>query len=497
MNWTFLLRRPANVQGRSSTGAAPQAVAQARTSEGAPMRRSENADGSPRKSSSSTKLVAMICIEIIVLGGLTPTALLWFVKAQSLSLVLPLLVLIPLLLGLQYGFFAGTCGALLTLVTFAGITYLTPGLLSEFPKAQSIGLLLVGMCAGEARDIWNARLRKLDYLCNYHQTRLQQFTSAYQLLQVSHSQLERRMASGTNNLRTALDRLALRDPVFDVARNEPFGGIGEWLLEIMVEAGSLHVASLYEMNGKGSLRLPSVATVGKATDLSLFNPLLRETLRTGLLTSVHASNEAVHEHVIAVVPLIDATGHIHGIVGIYDMPFLDIHQDTFELLGVLGRHRGDILARRTRPIGEMQSPFALRECLQRNLADANRHALPAALIACKIVDAEHRDSLVNHCCTSSRGLDQSWISINRKGQSVIVKLLPLTDEVGVRSYLARLESDQAGSGTAMHGIVTYQWMLGKDVTADELLEEVCAACDMEAPDSRPEIPLPFLAEAAL
>ena len=95
--------------------------------------------------------------------------------------------------------------------------------------------------------------------------------------------------------------------------------------------------------------------VGQATDLSLFNPLLRETLRTGALTSVHASNEAVHEHVIAVVPLIDAAGHTHGVVAIYDMPFLSIHQDTFELLGVLGRHIGDILSRRARPLGTTQS----------------------------------------------------------------------------------------------------------------------------------------------
>ncbi len=497
MKWTLLLRRPKKVRGFRASGAAPETPAQERTSDGEPKSRNGKAARGLAPSNFDMKLAGASFFEIIVLGGLIPTALLWFVQAQSLPMVLPALVLFPLLLGLQYGFLAGSCGSLLTVLVFAGMACLKPGLLGEFPKAQAIGLLLVGMGAGQARDIWNARVRRLDYLCHYHRTRLEQFTSAYQLLQVSHSQLERRMAGGTNNLRAALDRLELRDPVFDVARDEPLGGIGEWLLEIMVEAGNLHIAALYEMNCKGILRLPSVAMVGKATDLSVFNPLLRETLRTGSLTSVHANNEAVHEHVIAVVPLIDATGHIHGIVGIYDMPFLSIHQDTFELLGVLGRHMGDILSRRTRPMGETQSPFALRECLQRNLADAKRHALPAALVACRIVDAEHRDSLVNHCCNSSRGLDQSWISINRQGQSVIVKLLPLTDEAGVKSYLARLEREQADSGAAMHGIVTYQWMLDKNRTADEMLTEVCAACDMDVPESMPEKPLHFLSEAAL
>ncbi len=461
------------------------------------MSTNENAADSLAPSGSDLKRAVTSSIEILVLGGVVPTALLWFVKAQALPFVLPALVLIPLLLGLQHGFAAGTGSALLTVLALAMVGHLKPGLPGEFPKAQAIGLLLAGMVSGQARDIWNTRLQKLERLSHYHRTRLEQFTSAYHLLQVSHSQLERRMAGGANNLRTALDRLERRDPVVDVAGHEPLGGMGEWLLEIMAEAGNLHTAALYEMNGKGILRFPSVAMVGQATDLSLFNPLLRETLRTGALTSVHASNEAVHEQVIAVVPLIDATGHTHGVVAIYDMPFLSIHQDTFELLGVLGRRIGDILARRARPLGTTQSAFTLRESLQRHLADAQRHGFPAALIACRIIDTEHRATLVNGCCNSSRGLDQSWISTNQKGQPVIVKLLPLTDEAGANSYLARLKDGQAGSGIAPNGIVTYQWMLDKQRTADELLAQVCAACDLQVLDATPATPRTFPSEAAL
>ncbi|MEO5660371.1 MAG: PelD GGDEF domain-containing protein [Polaromonas sp.] len=429
------------------------------------------------------RLAVMAYLEVLVFGGLIPAALLWLAHGQGLHILLPALVLGPLLLGLHYGFFAGTCGAISTAAVLAAITSLKPELLGEFPRAPVVGLLLVGMGSGEARDIWATRLQRLNYLCRYHQTRLKQFTSDYQLLQVSHSQLERRLAGSANNLRAAMERLKLRKPISDAARNEPLGGIGDWVLEIMAEAGNLHTAAVYDMNGQGILRLPYVAMLGRATDMSLFNPLLRETLHTGSLTSVRASNEAVHEHVIAVVPLVDASGHIHGIVSINEMPFLSIHQDTFELLGVLGRHIGDILARRARPMKDTQGPFSLREGLQRNLVDARKHAFPAALIACRIVDAVQRDSLVSHCCQSSRGLDQSWISINRKGETVILKLLPLTDEVGVKSYFARLESQQAGGSPAMHGITTYLWMLEKNRTADEILAEVYAACDIEPLDS--------------
>jgi hypothetical protein len=423
--------------------------------------------------------VGLVAVETLVFGGLLPGALVWFSRGQSQHFVLPLLVFFPLLLGLRYGFVAGSLGAALTAAAVAWMNHLNPAVLGDYPKAQAVALLLAGMAAGEARDLWNARMRQLDYICRYHQTRLQQFTGAYQALQVSHAQLERRMVGGVTSLRTALERLRLREPAAGSDPQAPLGGLGDWLLEIMADAGSLHTAAVYALNDRGVLRLPAVAMIGQAAELSPFNPLLRETLRTGALTSVHAGNEAAHEPVIAVVPLVDATGHIHGVVSISDMPFLNIHQETFELLGVLGRHIGDILARRTRPAGELLGFHALRYSLQRNVLDVKKHGLPAALLACKIVDAARSDALVAHCCHDSRGLDQSWISRNRKGQPVVVKILPMTDEAGVKRFLARLESGPPGATGAKGGIITYLWMLDKHHTADDLLSEIAAACDIE------------------
>lgn len=442
-----------------------------------------------------SRLASTSYFEIIVLAGLLPAVLMWWAQpeAQALPFLFTVLMLIPLLMGLHYGFYAATSSSLLMMAVFGSLVYLKPGLLNEFPKAQSIGLLLVGMCAGEAHDIWENRLQRVTYLCKYHRTRLEQFSSAYQLLRVSHTQLERTMAGGASSLRAALEQLMRCEPPSDAAQHEPLGGIGLWLLDIMAEAGNLHAAAVYEINAKGILRLPPVAMVGKAADLSPFNPLLRETLRTGSLTSVHAAHEPVHEHVIAIVPLTDATGHIHGVVVIYDMPFLNVHQETFELLGVLGRHAGDIVARRVQPMGATQDRFVLRENLARNLAETVKYGLPAALVACKVVDAACRDFLMAQC-SRSRGLDQSWTAVNRSGESVMVKLLLLTDESGVKSYLARLNTELAVSGGAVQGIATYHWMLDGQRTADALLTELCAVCDL---DAMPAKPLDVLVAAVL
>jgi hypothetical protein len=169
------------------------------------------------------------------------------------------------------------------------------------------------------------------------------------------------------------------------------------------------------------------------------------------------------------------------------MPFLSVHEDTFELLAVLGRHIGDILMRRARPVGETQVRFSLQESLERSVVDAKKSGLPAVLIACQVIDADCRYSLVDHCCKSSRGLDQSWISVNRRGESVIVKLLPLTDEAGASSYLARLESEQAADCMAK-GILTHRWMLDGLRSADELLVGLCTVCDMNVLDVSPARP---------
>lgn len=431
----------------------------------------------------SNRLSGSAWLEILIFGGLLPAALVWFGQTQPLPLLLSALLLSPLLLGLHYGFVAGTSGAVLTAGAVAWLAHLKPDVLTEFPKAHIMALLLIGMCAGQARDRWAARVRRFSYLSDYHQTRLQQFTGNYQLLQVSHAQLERRLAGGASSLRTSLQQLKLREPVFDSADKEPLGGIGPWLLDIMVESGHLHTAAVYALNERGGLLLPAVATVGKEGGLSLFNPLLRETLRTGMLTSVQAGNEAVHEQVIAVIPLVDACGQIHGVVSISDMPFLSVHQDTFELLGLLGRHIGDVLARRTRSLGDGQGASGLRQCLERNLDDARRHGLPAALLACKVVDAARRDASVMACCHSSRGLDQSWVALNRKGQPVVFTLLPLTDEAGVKSYLARLESQEAGGSPRARAIVPHLWMLDRQRSADDILAEIGVVCNIESLDA--------------
>lgn len=444
-------------------------------------------EGCDVRSGSTKASGRTVTMEVLVFGGLIPLVLLWWVPVQALQHVLPLLCLSPLLLGLRHGFNAGTGAAALLSAVVVWVTLVNPGMLSAFPGAQIIGLMIAGMGAGEARDIWTARVRQLDALSRHHQARLQQFTNAYHLLQVSHAQLEQRMAGGENNLRAALERLKQREPHFDRATQEPLDGLADALLEIMVEQAGLYVASVYALNERGKLRLPAVARAGNAPELSIFNPLLREALQTGMLTSVHPEQDASLDQVLAIVPLVDSSGYIHGVVSVHDMPFTQVNQDTFALLGVLGSHMGNILTHRPRPMGDTEGRYTLRESLQRYLADVDKHELAVALVACKVLDETHRDALMALCLQDGRGLDQSWTAVDRDGHPVVVKLMPLTPEAGARAYLARMQGAALALGATVEGMATWLWMPDRSSTVDGLLEKIYATCAIDAPQTPPEV----------
>lgn len=418
--------------------------------------------------------------ETLLFGAVVSLMLLWFsAQGRWANYAFPLLYLLPLVLGLRYGFVAGLTTGALASGSMVLVVTLRPDPALVAVAAQSIGLLLVGMVAGQARDSSNSRLRKLDALARYRHERLEQFTSAFHLLKVSHAQLEQRVAGGALNLRNALERLKQRAPQTGDQGSPPLAELAADLLHILVEQGDLYTAALYAVNERHLPCMPALAQAGNAPELSVFNPMLREALRTGRVTSAKAGAETGHDEVIAIVPLVDSRGHVHAVVAIYDMPFLAANVDTFGLLGVLGKHMGDILASRTRSLDATGNVASLRESIQRHLVDAREHGVPTALLAFRIAPASWRDQLVAHCSRSGRGLDQSWLAYDRQGHPAVFRLLPLTDELGAHTFMRRLQLERVGSRTAESGMVSYLWMLDRFASADDMVAEVGRTCSVD------------------
>jgi len=436
-------------------------------------------------------------VETLLIGGLLPFLILWVLPGEARSTVIPLLFLPPLMLGLRYGSREGSVGAILTAAALAWVSHLQPGGLAAQVGIQIVGLVLTGMIAGEARDIWARRLARLSQQARYHQARLEQFTAAYQLLKVSHTQLEQRLVGAEPSLRSALELLKLREKRFLLDQHLPLSGTAQELITILAEQGNLYTAAIYEVNARGLVQTPAAARVGDPPELSVFNPLLRETLKTGLLTSANMGYEASHEHVIAVVPLVDSSGRIHAVVSINDMPFDRVNNDTFSLMAVLGKHMGDILARLTRSAADARDGMDLQTSLQRHWVDVNAYGLHVAVISCKVVDTARREALLALCSASGRGLDESWLCEDTTNRPVVIKVLPLTDQEGATAYIARLQKARVDGAPARNGLVTNLWLLGQHSDAGKLLAEIQSTCEIASFSSTVELTAPTAQEAVL
>ncbi len=368
-------------------------------------------------------------------------------------------------------------------------SYFQSTILPEFPKSPAIIFLIAGSIAGQFRDYWASHLRRLHALSNYHQKRLAQFSSSFHLLELSHAQLERQLAGTTISLRTSLQRLKQQLQTREVNRECPLGGIGAWLLDFLAEVGNLHVAAIYAIDEHGKLAAAPVSVLGEAKELPPTHPLLLEALSTGAVTSIHA-HDLDSGTVIAIVPLVDSHRHVHGIVSINAMPFIAIHQRTFDVLGIIARQMGDILTSHNPAQPGALPKETLQGSLQRALQIAQHDGLPVAVIACKIVEPIKSEHIIKLCLEVIRGVDQSWLWHDRLGHPLIINILPMADEAAAQSQIQRLRQriiEQCGRVTAAD-FQSNVWAVKPNQDVDALLEIICSTCDIQAAESLDDFP---------
>ena len=152
-------------------------------------------------------------IESAVLAGLVPLAGAWVSRRDPLFVhaAFPWSAIAPLIAGVRYGFGAGFGCAVLVVFTMLGAWqhYLPlPFPAEEFPMQLSVGLLIVGMVAGEFSDLSKRRLHGLETEQEQLRRRFDGFARTYQALRLSHDLLESRVAGATSTVREGLRALA-------------------------------------------------------------------------------------------------------------------------------------------------------------------------------------------------------------------------------------------------------------------------------------------------
>ncbi|PTR17417.1 hypothetical protein C8R31_101580 [Nitrosospira sp. Nsp2] len=348
-------------------------------------------------------------------------------------------VLAPLLAGLRYGFVYAFVSALLILAALGVAINQQWQAAPGFPLAWAIGVVVVGMVAGEFRDIWGRRLHRLEGAYQYRAERLEEFTRSYQLLRLSHDRLEQTVANSGFSLREGIIRLQSGLETIDGLTHASFTR----LLEFVAEYAALTQASIVGLSGDRVDSAKVLAGVGERFAIDEGDPVVAAALESGELATVNLVKEqAVDQNtLLAAIPLADSTGDIHAILMVRSMPFFAFHEDNLKLIAVLVGHGVDHLrfGAATSSTGRFIAAF------ERVCQDHARFKLDATLLKVSAAIGEgNRESETGELArvyeklrSSVRGIDLICIGRDDKGEFVIWVLLPLTDIAGAKAWMQR------------------------------------------------------------
>ncbi|MEH6388966.1 PelD GGDEF domain-containing protein [Pseudomonas profundi] len=377
--------------------------------------------------------------------GFTALALIlgfWLTPDDPLQVFgFPWPMLAPLLLGVRYGFVKALVSASLLVFTLLLLRYYGP-LYDALPGPYIIGVLVSSMLVGEFRDLWGRRLQRLKMANDYRQYRLDEFTRAHQMLRISHDRLEQRVAGSDQSLRSSL--LLLRERMREVKTpGETLIWMAEPIIGLLGQYGSLRVAGLYAVNKERQMLPWPLATIGEMGEVDADDRMIRLCIDRGDLVSVGADSiehgeEQGFSSLQACIPLIDTHGTLLAVLAVRQMPFFLFNDKTLSLLVLLAGHAADLLQSDPRalqlPGADMQT---FSQHLHRSLMDTERHRLPGTL--CLLELSEVDEDLMRLFIESQRGLDLHLRVRNGRGHDCLLILMPLTPQMGVGGFAARLE----------------------------------------------------------
>jgi hypothetical protein len=304
--------------------------------------------------------------------------------------------------------------------------------------------------------------------------------------------LEQQTANYIKSLRTSL--LDIEKQMLVLAKDDgaPLSGIGDHILDILSEYASIQTASVYAVSKNKKVILSPLARLGNPPALWATNPLLIAALNTGNVTSIQTHNEGVEHDILVVVPLIDVFQKIWGVVIINEMSMFAMQENTMDLLALLGGHIGDLVQRRAQANLLSKDVWLDFEYeLRRILKEVLSFKIDAAVVVSIINCVETQDVFIEKFRSELRGLDKVLNFKDYSGRQIIIHLLPLTDENGLKSFLYRLglmdsidietltdneKSENSNCQTLGNDITIYTWTLNNAHSPEKVLSKIASLC---------------------
>lgn len=376
-------------------------------------------------------------VELVFFACLLPSLGVWMFSSNPTGSAsgFPWVIVGTLLFSARYG------------SSWGGACALVSGLYLQLPLAAYEGIaaenlhlalaaLVMSLVIGDASAAWRSRSQKAEAENHYLRHRLKQFSADYHVLKVSHGLLEEHMVGQRLSLREALQRLK---PVLSSGGD----GLesGSELMAVFSQFCSIQVAGLYAMSGPRTVDVTPVAIHGDMFDLPVFDPVLRRAISTCEVVSIKLESLADRHHdhcLLAVVPLVDIEGHIHGVLAIKDMHFMAFQQQNLNLLALLGSYVGNQFTR-SKGASMSRANWFFSE-VDIALRFSCSHGTESTLLSLKFCNHQLSDRVAHVLSESIRSLDASWIVENDERVPVLCLLLPLMSEVQSQAFLRRINT---------------------------------------------------------
>lgn len=335
---------------------------------------------------------------------------------------------------LRYGAILGVLGGLCVAAAWYFFHGAQEG--AYFPLDLFVGGMAQLVIVGHFCDLWHGRLRRLKALNTYLDDSLRSLTNHHYLLKVSHERLERDTLVKPFTLRDACEYLHGLPRAHD-AETLPNA---EAMLSFVATGCQLDEASVFAVDGQSVNPLP-IATVGMPFELDAADVLVQACIRQKSMVHLRQADGA-RSHYLVCAPIMAASGRLLGILVVRRMSFLSLNEENLRLLLALlsyyagGIEQGRLLSLVRHSLPACPEGFAIE--LARLASLQQRSGIKSSLAGLVVPRGAGADAMMEQIEHAHRMLDLVW-AYDLDNTRVAIVLLPLTDDVGVNGYLARVE----------------------------------------------------------
>lgn len=349
----------------------------------------------------------------------------------------------PLAVALRYGVAYGVgSGLILVLANLAaGHYHSEPGLLSS---GEIVGGFVVTYFTGLYAGYYRNRLTEANARLEYLEHRLESLTRVFYVTRLSHSRLEENLITKSDDLRSALVRIAEQIGTdFSSARPLPEKPLQN-LLQLLAFHGRLSDTGVYPVVD-GRAQVDPIAHLGVPFRLDGDDTLVRGVMEEQI-PAYYSVDQILDQRTSAyrvVVPMVSADKTLLALIVVKEIPLLAVNEENLLTMAAMASYVADALdsERLSHDVRAIlpacPTDFALD---WRRLGHLHRHARVHSSWVMLSPGEHARQGIAKAIAGARRGLDRYWLDIDGTPDSRHLVLLPLSGEGAVQGFLQRLDS---------------------------------------------------------